>query len=267
MIELIKQRLTKEMPDEEKLNRARELIQLLCLKILDEKKYFERLAFTGGTALRIIFTMRRFSEDIDFSLVKKRGYSFWRMNDDLLKGLQAVGLEAESKPKAEKAVHSAMLKFSGLLKEIGLSPFEGQKLSIKLEVDTNPPKGGRVQSRIIQKSYVFSVAHFDLPSMFAAKLHACFYRKYLKGRDLYDFIWYMGNKVKPNFTLLNNAIVQTQGKNPKINEGNFKVFLMKGIEKVDFKEAKKDVERFLEDKSELRLFDAKLIKSSIESVY
>lgn len=267
MIELIKQRLTSEMPDEEKLNRARELIQLLCLKILDEKKFFESLVFTGGTALRVVFAMRRFSEDIDFSLVKKGNYSFLRMNDDLLKGLQAIGLDAESKPKTENTVNSAMLKFSGLLKEINLSPLEDQKLSIKLEVDTNPPRGGHVQSRFIQNTYVFNLVHFDLPSMFATKLCACFYRKYLKGRDFYDFIWYMGNKVKPNFTLLNNAIAQTQGKNPEINEGNFKLFLMKGIEKVDFKEAQKDVERFLEDKSELRLFDAKLIKSSIESVY
>jgi hypothetical protein len=160
-----------------------------------------------------------------------------------------------------------MLRFPGVLKAIGLSPLESQKLSIKLEVDTNPPKGGHVQTRIIQRAYVFNVAHFDLPSMFATKLHACFYRTYLKGRDYYDFIWYMGNKVKPNFTLLNNAIAQTQGTNPAIDEGNFKEFLLKGIEKVDFQEAQKDVERFLEDKSELRLFDATLIKSSIEAVY
>ncbi len=73
--------------------------------------------------------------------------------------------------------------------------------------------------------------------------------------------------MKPNFTLLNNAIAQTQGKNPEINEGNFKEFLVKGIEKINFQEARKDVERFLEDKSELRLFDAKLIKNSIEAVY
>lgn len=267
MIELIKQRFTKEMPDEEKLNRARELIQLLCLKILDEKGFFENLVFTGGTALRVVFGARRFSEDLDFSLVKKGDYSFSRMNNDLLKGLQSVGLKAESKPKAENTVHSAMLKFSGILKELGLSALESQKLSIKLEVDTNAPKGGQVQSRFIQSEYVFNVVHFDLSSMFATKLHACFYRKYLKGRDLYDFIWHMSNKVKPNFLLLNNAIEQTQGKNPEINEGNFKAFLLKNIEKVDFREAQKDVERFLEDKSELRLFDAKLISSSIESVY
>jgi predicted nucleotidyltransferase component of viral defense system len=267
MIELIKQQLIKSMSDEEKLNRCRELIQFLCLKIFDEHKFFDNLSLTGGTALRIVFGVRRFSEDLDFSLVKKEDYSFFRMNDDLLKALALAGLKAESKPKSERTVHSAMLRFPGVLKAIGLSPLESQKLSIKLEIDMNPPKGGHVQTRIIQRAYVFNVAHFDLPSMFATKLHACFYRTYVKGRDYYDFIWYMGNKVKPNFTLLNNAIAQTQGTNPAIDEGNFKEFLLKGIEKVDFQEAKKDVERFLEDKSELRLFDAKLIRSSIESVY
>lgn len=267
MIEFIKQQLTKNMSDEEKLNRCRELIQLLCLKIFDEHKLFDNLAFTGGTALRVIFGMKRFSEDLDFSLVKKENYSFSRINDDLLKAVSLAGLKAESKPKSEKTIHSAMLKFPGILKTIGLSPLESHNLSIKLEIDTNPPKGGYVQTRIIQRSYVFNVAHFDLSSMFATKLHACFYRSYLKGRDFYDFIWYMGNKVKPNFTLLNNAIVQTQGKNPDINEANFKGFLLKNIEKIDFNEAKRDVERFLENKNELRLFDAKLIKNSIEAVY
>lgn len=267
MIELIKQQLNKNMPDEEKLNRCRELIQLICLKIFDEHKFFDNLAFTGGTALRVVFGARRFSEDLEFSLAEKRDYSFFRMNDELLKALSLAGLKAESRPKSERAVHSAMLKFPGILKAIGLSPLESHNLSIKLEVDTNPPAGGHIQTRIIQRVFIFNVAHFDLPSMFATKLHACFYRAYLKGRDCYDFIWYMANKVKPNFALLNNAIAHTQGKNPAINEGNFKEFLLKSIEKIDFKEAQKDVERFLEDKSELRLFDAKLIKNSIEAAY
>ncbi len=267
MIELIKQQFTNGMSNEEKLNRCRELIQLLVLKILDEHKFFAGLSFTGGTALRIVFGVKRFSEVLDFSLMKKENYSFSRINDALPKALGLAGLKAELKSKSERTVHSVMLKLPGVLKEIGLSPMESQNLSIKLEIDTNPPKGGQIQSRIIQKIYVFSLTHFDLPSMFATKLHACFYRAYLKGRDYYDFIWYMGNKVKPNFTLLNNAITQTQGSNPDINDGNFKEFLLKGIEKVDFKAAQQDVERFLEDKGELRLFDAKLIKNSIEAVY
>mgnify|MGYP001416703578 CR=1 FL=1 len=267
MIEAIKQQFTKGMTGEDKLNRAREYLQLLSLKILDEKGAFKFMAFTGGTALRVIFGLRRFSEDLDFSLINKGGPTFLEIVDDLVKGLKLAGLQVESKAKVRNTVFSAMLKFSGLLKEIGLSPLESQNLSIKVEADSNPPEGGAIQSTFIQKSYVFNITHFDLPSMFATKLHACFYRKYLKGRDFYDFIWYMASRVKPNFLLLNNAIKQTQGENPKINEQNFKEFLLKGTERVDFNDARKDVERFLEDKAELRLFDAKNIRSSIETIY
>lgn len=267
MIEAIKRQFSRGMTDEDKLNRAREYLQVLSLKILDEQGFFKFLAFTGGTALRIIFGARRFSEDLDFSLVKKNGFSFSEVNEKLVKGLKLVGLQVESKPKVKNTVFSALLKFPGLLKQLELSPLESQNLSIKIKVDSNPPKGGNTQNSLIQRSYILNVAHFDLPSMYATKLHACCYRKYVKGRDFYDFIWYMANRTKPNFLLLNNAIEQTQGENPKINERNFKEFLLKSIERVDFNDVRKDVERFLEDKGELRLFDAKNIKSSIESIY
>ena len=79
-------------------------------------------------------------------------------------------------------------------------------------MDTNPPKGGRTAETPLNKTYIFSVRHFDLPSMLATKLHACFYRKYTKGRDFYDLVWYLGRKVFPNLELLNNAIQQTEGK-------------------------------------------------------
>lgn len=267
MVEAIKQQFLRGMSDEDKLNRAREYLQALSLRILDEKGAFKFMAFTGGTALRIIFGLKRFSEDLDFSLIRSGGPSFSEINEILLNGLGLTGLKAESRPKVKNTVLSTMLKFPGLLKELGLSPLESQNLSIKIEVDSNPPKGGVTQSTLIQKFFILNLNHFDLPSMYATKLHACFYRKYVKGRDFYDFIWYMSNKVKPNFLLLNNAIKQTQGVSPKVEEGNFKEFLLKGVEKVDFNLARKDVERFLEDKSELRLMDAKLIKGSIESIY
>lgn len=267
MIDIIKQRLTKEMTNEEKLNRCREFLQILCLKILDENKSFENIAFTGGTALRIIFGVRRFSEDLDFSLFKEGGGSFLETCEKLVKGIGLAGLDVSSNTKVKNTVHNTMLKFPGILKEIGLTPLEKQNLSIKIEVDTNPPKGGNTQSRFIQQAYLFNITHFDLPSMFATKLHACFCRKYIKGRDFYDFVWYMSNRVKPNFILLNNAIEQTEGSHPAVDESNFKQFLLGNVEQVDFAEVRKDVERFLEDKKELRFLDAGLIRSNIESVY
>ena len=158
-----------------------------------------------------------------------------------------------------------MMKFSGLLKELGISPMPSQKLSIKLEIDTNPPAGWELGSTIVSKIYTFNIVHYNLPSLYAGKLHACFYRRFTKGRDFYDLIWYLGKKVKPNFTLLNNAIAQTQGKNLGISESNFKAYLLDSIKRIDFASAKKDVERFLEDKSGLNLFDLKLISNTIEN--
>jgi len=184
-----------------------------------------------------------------------------------VRGFTLQGLTVEAKPKQERTVHSVMLKFTGVLKAVGLSALASQKLSIKVDVDTNPPLGGVVVSTLINREYVFTCVHYDLASLFATKLHACFYRTYLKGRDFYDLIWYVGKRVKPNLMLMNNAIAQSQGSNPRITEDTFKSFLLSNIEKIDLGLAKKDVERFLEDKSELKLFDKKALCQTIESVY
>jgi predicted nucleotidyltransferase component of viral defense system len=267
MIEIIKQQFTRDMTPEAKLNRTREMLQLATLRILHDQGALNNLAFTGGTALRIIFDMRRFSEDMDFSLVDKTGYDFPKTMAELTRGFNLYGLKVETQPKEERTVHSAFFKFTGLLKELGLSPLAGQKFSLKLEIDSNPPQGGQVTSTFVNKTYPLMITHFDLPSMFATKLHACFFRKYLKGRDYYDFVWYLGKRIKPNYTLLNNAIKQTQGDDPGITESTLKGYLLKNIEKVDFKAARGDVERFLEDKSEIDLLNFEPIKSTIESFY
>ena len=182
-------------------------------------------------------------------------------------GLYGFPIESAPKDKKEDAIHGTFLKFGGLLKEVGLSALSSHKLSIKFEIDTNPPKGGNLTTTLVNKTYIINITHFDLPSAFATKLHMCFYRKFTKGRDFYDFIWYVSKKVKPNYTLLNNAIEQTEGASPCLNEGNFKEFLLRNIKRINFNQVKKDVERFLEDKGELKLFDKGTITSSIESVY
>ncbi len=255
------------MAYEEKLNRIREVLQLMALKIIYDKNLFENLAFGGGSALRIIFNSKRFSEDLDFSLVNKKGYTFLKLTKELVRGFALYGLQAESHPDRKKTVNASMFKFSGLLKDLGLSALPGQKISIKLEVDTNPPGGWVIENTAVNKLYLLNIPHFDLPSMFATKLHACFFRKFTKGRDLYDFIWYLSKGVKPNYVLLNNAIEQTEHYKPKLDETNIRDFLLKNLTKLDFSAAKKDAERFLEDKSELRIFALSIFKDTINSVF
>ena len=267
MIDVIKQQFKPGMSINQKLNVTREFLQILTLKILNDKKCFENIAFVGGTSLRILYDIKRFSEDLDFSIIKKQKYNFDKIHRELSKEFKLYGLAFEANPHKQKTVHSMMMKFSSLLKELGISPMSSQKLSIKLEIDTNPPLGWELANTIISKTYTFNIVHYNLSSLYAGKLHACFYRKFTKGRDFYDFIWYLGKKVKPNFTLFNNTILQTEGKNPGINESNFKPYLLENIKRIDFALAKKDVERFLEDKSELNLFDQKLITSAIDNAY
>lgn len=259
MYELLKQKLVKDMSTEDATNKAREFLQILMLKVIFDKGGFDNLAFVGGTALRILYGLRRYSEDLDFSLTKKEGYSFKGLIDALLYELKNYGLKVEAAPTETNIVHKSMVKFPGLLAQLGFKQPKDQKLSIRLEIDTNPPKGWQNAVTPVTESFVFAVTHFDLSSMYATKLHACFFRKYIKGRDFYDLVWYLGKKTVPNFTLLNNAIRQTQKKDFNLGPDNLKAFMRDHLEKVDFAVARKDVERFLEDKNELKMLDKQII--------
>ncbi len=267
MIDVIKQQLKDEMLPLEKVNVVREFLQILCLKIMDDKKMFDHLAFFGGTALRILYDLRRYSEDLDFSVTQKEEFNINDTRNELIKSLQLYGLNVEAKSRSVGAVESMMIKFTGLLKDLDLSPLASQKLSIKWETDTNPPSGADITNTIVNKHFIFNVTHYDLPSLFAGKLHACFYRKYIKGRDWYDFVWYVSKKIKPNFSLLNNAIVQTQKESLNIQEENFKQHLLKNVERIDFMAVQKDVREFLVDERELDFLEKNTIQGLIESVY
>src|SRR3990167_9499264 len=154
MIELLRQQFTNDMTIEDKTNRAREFLQVLTLKIMHDKGLLQNLAFVGGSALRFLYGLSRFSEDLDFSLVAKKGHNFGNINTQLEREFKLHGLNVETKPKEEKTVQSTFLRFSGLLKDLGISPLSGQRLSIKIEIDTNPPKGWKLQSSLINKIYL-----------------------------------------------------------------------------------------------------------------
>ena len=265
MIDILQSQLKTTMTGEEKINTAREFLQLLILKIIYDNGYFKNLTFTGGTALRILYKTRRFSEDLDFSLTSRNHYQFESFIKTLRLNLGQSGFLADVIPREVKTVEAVELRFRGLLYRLGLSKLKSQKLMIKLEIDTNPPKGYAAEVSLVNEmAFFFTATHFDLSSLYATKLHACFYRKYTKGRDFYDLIWYLGRKTVPNFTVLNNAIKQTEGRDLKINENNLAEFLLDRLRKIDLNAARKDVERFLVDKSELRLLDSQMIEQFIK---
>lgn len=259
MIDLIKEAISKIPSREEKVHTAREFLQILLLKTLYDRNYFKNFAFVGGTALRILYGLRRFSEDLDFSLINEDKYNFDNFLKTVIYDLEKNGFSLDVKGTKERTVHSAMFKFKELLFDLGLSNQRTQKLSIRLELDTNPPQGWNTEIGLVNRYFVFTVTHFDLSSLFALKLHACFYRKYTKGRDYYDFLWYLGKKLLPNFRLLNNAIEQTENKRVNVNEMNFKDFLRERLKEVDFAKVRRDADRFIVDKNELKLLDSNLI--------
>lgn len=267
MIPILKKELQIYKRKEEQFNHLRELLQILVLKIIYDTGLFKNVAFTGGTALRVLFDTRRFSEDLDFSLIEKKGYSLKKFAKTLEKKLSHYHLEQEIKTKDKKVVHELLIKFKNILYEMELSPLSKQKLLIKVEIDTHPPSGGNLELTVINKLFMFTITHFDLPSLYATKLHACFFRRYTKGRDFYDLLWYLAKKLEPNYTLLNNAIRQTHsGKLPKINKNNFQQFLLEHVSKLNFEKIRQDVKRFLEDKNEVNLLDRQKFISLIKLI-
>jgi predicted nucleotidyltransferase component of viral defense system len=195
------------------LNRLREYVQAFVLRSFHESEAFRSLAFVGGTALRFLHNLPRFSEDLDFSLVSAEGYAGREWMAKVKRDLTLAGFSPEVTWNDRKVVHAGWVRVAGLLHEAGLSATPVEKLAIKLEIDTRPPDGARSERRVVTRHVTFLLQHYDQPSLLAGKLHAVLTRKYTKGRDWYDLVWYLSQRppVVPNLTLLQNAFDQTQG--------------------------------------------------------
>lgn len=114
-----------------------------------------------------------------------------------------------------------------------------------LRFNSGKSRGWNTELSLVNRYFVFTVLHFDLASLYATKLHTCFFRKYTEGRDFYDLIWYFGKRILPNFELLNNAIEQTEHEKINLNADNFNDFIKEKLARVDFAEVKRDVEAFV----------------------
>ncbi len=246
MIDWLQEELKRQPQLHLKRLAASELLQHLTLQSLYAQGAFKHLVFTGGTALRLLYHTARYSEDMDFSLVAAKDFRFRttleKVRGDMVR--QNLTMEIHAK-KEEKTVAKADLRFPGLLKELNLSPLKSEKLTLKVEIDKRPPAGGAPEIALVTEPISYTVAAFDLPSLFAAKLHALFFRGWIKGRDYYDLAWFLGKGVIPNFKLLNNAIRRTQGKGHGIMPREFKQRILKHLKTVDFKRVRAEVERFL----------------------
>lgn len=279
-IKIIENRLKQDdiYSKQDELNAIKEIMQEIALAALSRTDFFKHAAFQGGTCLRIIYGLYRFSEDLDFILLDSDKNFKWQ---PFLKKVQlefksyGLNLEIQERSKVDSTVKKAFIKedsFGQLLTLIyPRSVSDSQKIQIKLEIDTNPPMGSTFEIKYLDFPYPFSVTIQDRQSLFAGKCHALLCRTYVKGRDWFDFIWYTSQKTLINYQFLKFALYQTgpwEGRDLLISKKWITEQLNQKIISVDWEEAKKDVARFLRPREleSLDLWNTHFFTSYVEKL-
>ena len=260
---------------EETKSALREVLQGLVLAGLSRGGFFSKASFYGGTALRIFYGLNRYSEDLDFTLKKQDdSFSLEPYLGHITELASSYGIALETSIKKKKnptPIESAFAKantYSTFLNlklsdEFASLLHKDETIKVKFEVDCAPSLGFDSEVRWIDDPEFASVSVLDEPSLFAGKLHAVLCRNYknnVKGRDYYDFLFYMKKKVSPNLAYLRNKLIETG----KIKEGEefnidvLKKMLTERFETVDFAKAKEDAKKFLYSNESLDYFTKEL---------
>lgn len=229
------------------VNVLREYTQALVLRSLHESEAFTKIAFVGGTALRFLEQLPRFSEDLDFSLTDSSGYAPEAWLRKVKRDLELGGFDCELTLSTKKTVHAAWVRLVGLLAAAGLAARPEQKLAIKIEIDTQPPAGAEVLRSVVTHHTTFVVRHHAITSLMAGKVHALLTRPYPRGRDWFDLIWYRSRRppVEPNLDLLQNALDQTQGE-ARVDAARWLTLVRKRLARLDIDALIRDVRPFVE---------------------
>lgn len=256
----------------EERNALKEVVQEVALCGLSRAGFFKSAAFYGGTALRIFYGLDRFSEDLVFSLTAPDPSFDLKAYFPILESeIRATGLHftVEEKVKsAESNIRSAFLK--GNTKEHILSFFQGQDSSalhpgeiirIKFEVDIDPPAHAAFESKYRLLPSPYEVRLYDLPSLFAGKIHAVLCRAWknrVKGRDLYDYVFYLAKGAAVNLKHLKARLVDSGfiGEDFQLDQGSLIGLLNERFASIDYEQAKQDVLPFIKDKSKLNLWSS-----------
>lgn len=238
----------------EEENALKEIAQDIALSGLSRAGFFKVAAFQGGTCLRILYGLSRFSEDLDFSLQESVPHFEWAPYiKSLQMELEAYGYKfaIQDRSDAKQNVKTVFLKDDSIGKILVLNhrgPSTSKSIKIKLEIDTNPPKCARFEQKYVDFPVTVPVLSHDLPTLFAGKSHALLCRRWEKGRDWFDFLWYVGRKVPINFDFLGKAIDQLgpwKDQGLRVDQKWFLENLRKRVWSTEWSRQKKDVARFL----------------------
>ena len=259
----------KKESQEDEITALREIFQSIALLGLWRGKFFEQAAFYGGTALRILYGLDRFSEDMDFSLLKQnKNFSLEQYCSFIEKELNSFGFSATvniKKKTINTQIESAFLKADTLqqllvIKSKNITENTLPDLKIKLEVDTNPPIDFDTEIKSVLMPIPFNVKVFTQDCLFAGKIHAILCRswknKRVKGRDLYDFIWYVARDISIKLKHLQKRLEQTGhwSSNNILTKEKIIKMLKEKFENIDFEQAKKDVLRFVDNKDSVLIW-------------
>ena len=259
----------------------REIMQEIALAGLYRSDFFKHAAFYGGTALRIFHGLNRFSEDLDFSLLEKNpDFELQAHLKTVADEFNALGFQVSfrQKPKSIKTkIDSAFLKSDTLWGALVLENTIPQlKLSgkpsikIKLEVDTDPPLGFETENQLLTRPFSFYVNCFTLPDLFAGKMHALLFRNWksrVKGRDWYDFEWYLKNGTELNLNHLHQrSIGSGDWTGATFSREQFMDLLTDKINTTDLNQAKEDVVRFIPDPENLEIWSRAYFQKLIKTI-
>ncbi len=248
----------------------REIMQEVALAGLSRTDFFEKAAFYGGTALRIFYGLDRFSEDLDFSLLKEDlNFTLEPYFDSILDEFKSIGMQISIREKEKKEktnIDSAFLKsetewkeliLENIIKQEGIKP-TNRTIKIKIEVDRQPPLGFKTENKLLTRPFSFYVKCFDKPSLFAGKMHALLFRKWqnrVKGRDWYDFEWYIKKGIPLD---LNHFALRAKDTGDwteeEITKADVLKLLQEKFKEVSFENIKDDIIPFIKDSSVLKIW-------------
>jgi predicted nucleotidyltransferase component of viral defense system len=268
---------------EDHLQALREILQEIALLGLWRSKFFDKAAFYGGTALRILYGLDRFSEDMDFSLLSPMDdFDLSAYTTALQKELAAFGFDVridQRNKNAESAIQSAFLKANTLNQLLVIETSEellktvhrGQILKIKLEIDTDPPPEFETHTRYLLQPIPFAVRTYTLPDLFAGKMHAILCRRWkkrVKGRDWYDLVWYAANHPQLHLAHLEQRMRQSghwKGRE-QLTPELFKQLLSQAIDKLVVDQARKEVEAFIRDQKSLAIWSREFFQDIADRI-
>lgn len=243
--------------EQQRRNATFEVNQQVILAGLYNGGFFDVAAFYGGTCLRIFYGLQRFSEDMDFSLLlPDKEFDFTKYFKPIIDEFAIVGRQVEISRKDKKSfgkVDSAFLKDNTDVYDVTFNT--ERSIKIKIEVDTQPPLKFRTEQKLLMLPHSFMTRCFVLPDLFAGKMHALVYRGWknrVKGRDWYDFEWYIRHNVPLDFNHLAERVLQFN--NEIITKEVFMVRLKEKLSSVNIKQVKDDVMPFVKDVRELDIW-------------